>query len=219
MMLNLTGNAFIPVISDAVKENDKIKESKLLNEFIRFIYTFSLPAIFGGYAISSTLIIELFGIKLITAAGLLRIMIWSILPVGISSALISYLMVKNARKYLVKSASFASLGGFIFAFFFIKYYGLKGAAYSLIFIELLMAGSLLYFTHKTVKIKFDTINFIKVLLSSLIMGFIVIESRQKLILSIIIGMFVYAMLSLILKTIGKKDIMEIKKLLTVKKAR
>ena len=219
MMLNLTGNAFIPVISDAVKENDKIKESKLLSEFIRFIYTFSLPAIFGGYAISSTLIIELFGIKLITAAGLLRIMIWSILPVGISSALISYLMVKNARKYLVKSASFASLGGFIFAFFFIKYYGLKGAAYSLIFIELLMAGSLLYFTYKTVKIKFDTINFIKVLLSSLIMGFIVIESRQKLILSIIIGMFVYAMLSLILKTIGKKDIMEIKELLTVKKAR
>ena len=82
-----------------------------------------------------------------------------------------------------------------------------------------MAGSLLYFTHKTVKIKFDTINFIKVLLSSLIMGFIVIESRQKLILSIIIGMFVYAMLSLILKTIGKKDIMEIKELLTVKKTR
>ena len=34
MMLNLTGNAFIPVISDAVKENDKIKESKLLSEFI-----------------------------------------------------------------------------------------------------------------------------------------------------------------------------------------
>ena len=117
MMLNLTGNAFIPVISDAVKENDKIKESKLLSEFIRFIYTFSLPAIFGGYVISRTLIIELFGIKLIPATGLLRIMVWSVLPVGISSALISYLMVKNARKYLVKSASFASLGGFIFAFF------------------------------------------------------------------------------------------------------
>ena len=218
IMLNLTGNAFIPVISDAVKENDGIKESKLLSELIRFIYTFSLPAIFGGYAISSTLIIELFGIKLITAAGLLRIMVWSILPVGISSALISYLMVKNARKYLVKSASFASLGGFIFAFFFIKYYGLNEAAYSLIFIELLMTGSLLYFTYKIVKIKFNAINFIKVLLSSLIMGFIVIELRQKLILSIVIGMIVYAVLSLLLKTVGKKDIMEIKELLSVKKA-
>ena len=117
----------------------------------------------------------------------------------------------------MKSASFASLGGFIFAFFFIKYYGLKGAAYSLIFIELLMSGSLLYFTYKIIKIKFNTVNFIKVLLSSLIMGFIVIELRQKLILSIIIGMIVYAILSLILKTIGKKDIMEIKELLTVKK--
>ena len=177
-----------------------------------------MPAIFGGYPISSTLIIELFGIKLITAAGLLRIMVWSILPVGISSALISYLMVKNARKYLVKSASFASLGGFIFAFFFIKYYGLNGAAYSLIFIELLMTGSLLYFTYKIVKIKFNAINFIKVLLSSLIMGFIVIELRQKLILSIVIGMIVYAVLSLLLKTVGKKDIMEIKELLSVKKA-
>ena len=213
MMLNLTGNAFIPVISDAAKENDEIKESNLLSEFIRFIYTFSLPAIFGGYAISSVLIIELFGIKLMPAAGLLRIMVWSILPVGISSALISYLMVKNAKKYLVRSASFASLGGFIFAFFFIKYYGLTGAAYSLIFIELLMSGSLLYFTHKIVKIKFNMINFIKVLLSSLIMSFIVIELDQKLILSLIIGAFVYTILSLILKTIGKKDIMEIKKLL------
>jgi len=121
-------------------------------------------------------------------------------------------MAKNAKKSLVKSAIFTSITGFIFSIFFIKYFGLKGAAYSLNFIEFLMVSSLIYFTYKIIKIKFDIINFIKVLSASIIMAYIVILAHQRLILSIIIGMAVYAILSLILKIISKKDIGELKTL-------
>ena len=212
VIFNLTGNAFIPVISDAIKAKDNEKESKILSELIKFTYTFSIPACFGGFVISHNLIAELFGLTIIESAMLLRMMIWAIIPVGISSALISYLMAKNVKKSLVKSAIFTSITGFIFSIFFIKYFGLKGAAYSLNFIELLMVSSLIYFTYKIIKIKFDIINFIKVLSASMIMAYIVILAHQRLILSIIIGMAVYAILSLVLKIISKKDIKELKML-------
>ncbi len=208
VIFNLTGNAFIPVISDAIKAKDNEKESKILSELIKFTYTFSIPICFGGFIISYNLIAALFGLKIIESAMLLRMMIWAIIPFGISSALISYLMAKNEKKSLVKSAMFTSITGFIFSIFFIKYFGLKGAAYSLNFIELLMVSSLIYFTYKIIKIKFDIINFIKVLSASAIMAYIVILAHQRLILSILIGMAVYAILSLILKTITKKDIEE-----------
>ncbi|MHB1679548.1 MAG: oligosaccharide flippase family protein [bacterium] len=214
VIFNLTGNAFIPIISDAIKAKDNEKESKILSELIKFTYTFSIPVCFGGFVVSNNLITELFGLKIIESAILLRMMVWAIIPVGISSALISYLMTKNAKKSLVKSAMFASIIGFIFSIFFIKYFGLKGAAYSLNFIELLMAGSLIYFTYKIIKIKFDIINFIKVLSASMIMAYAVILAHQRLILSILIGMAVYSALSLILKTITKKDIKKLKGLLT-----
>ncbi|MHB8231690.1 MAG: oligosaccharide flippase family protein [bacterium] len=210
VIFNLIGNAFIPVISDAVKAKDNGKESKILSELIKFTYTFSIPVCFGGFVVSHNLIAELFGLKIIESAILLRMMIWAIIPVGISSALISYLMTKNAKKSLVKSAMFASITGFIFSIFLIKYLGVKGAAYSLNFIELLMAGGLIYFTYKIIKIKFDAINFIKVLSASIIMAYVVILAHQRLILSILIGMAVYTILSFILKTITKKDIKELR---------
>ncbi|RZD16874.1 MAG: hypothetical protein EVJ46_01150 [Candidatus Acididesulfobacter guangdongensis] len=213
VIFNLTGNAFIPVISDAIKAKDNEKESKILSELIKFTYTFSIPVCFGGFVVSHNLIAELFGIKIIESALLLRMMIWAVIPVGISSALISYLMAKNAKKSLVKSAAFASITGFIFSIFLIKYLGVKGAAYSLNFIELIMAGGLIYFTYKIIKIKFDIINFIKVLAASAIMAYAVMLTHQKLILSIFIGMAVYATLSLILKTITKKDIKELRSLI------
>ena len=213
IIFNLTGNAFIPVISDAIKAKDNEKESKILSELIKFTYTFSIPVCFGGFVISHNLIAELFGLKIIESAMLLRMMIWSVIPVGISSALISYLMAKNAKKSLVKSAAFASIIGFIFSIFFIRYFGLKGAAYSLNFIELIMAGGLIYFTYKIIKIKFDIINFIKVLAASAIMAYAVMLAHQRLILSIFIGMTVYAALSLIFKTITKKDTKELRSLI------
>jgi len=215
-ILNLTGNAFIPVISDAIKIKDDKKESKILSELIKFTYTFSIPVCFGGFVISHNLIAGLFGSKIIESAMLLRIMIWAVIPVGISSALISYLMAKNAKKSLVKSAIFASALGFISSIFFIRYFGLKGAAYSLNFIELLMVGGLIYFTYKIIKIKFDIINFIKVISASMIMALAVILAHQKLILSILIGIVIYTLFSLILQTITKKDIKELMGLIAIR---
>jgi UDP-N-acetylmuramyl pentapeptide phosphotransferase/UDP-N-acetylglucosamine-1-phosphate transferase len=46
----------------------------------------------------------------------------------------------------------------------------------------------------------------------MIMAYVVILAHQRLILSIIIGMAVYAILSLVLKIISKKDIKELKTL-------
>jgi O-antigen/teichoic acid export membrane protein len=212
IIFNLAGNAFIPVISDAIKAKDAERESKTLSGLIKFTYTFSVPVCFGGFVVSRNLIAGLFGLKIIESAALLRIAVWAVIPVGISSALISYLMAKNAKRALVKSAMFASVTGFIFSIFLIKYLGVRGAAYSLNFIELLMAGGLIYFTYKIIKIKFDIINFLKVLSASMLMAYIVILAHQKLILSILLGMAAYAVLSLVLKTIGKKDFEELKRL-------
>lgn len=208
VIFNLMGNAFIPVISDPVKMNDGKKESNILSKLIRFTYTFSIPVCFGGFVISHSLITELFGAKLIGSAALVRIMIWAIIPTGINSALISYLMVKGEKRKLIKSAGLTSLVGFIFSIFLIKFMGLNGTAYSVVIMETVMAGSLIYFTNKISKIRFDFVNIAKVLSASFLMGYAVYILQEKLILSIVIGTIVYAVLSLILKTLSLNDIKE-----------
>ncbi len=219
ILFNLTAGAFIPIISEAIQKNDKEKQSSMMGELIRFAYTFSIPISFGGFVISKLLILKLFGGNFIISAELMRIMIWSVFLVSISSAFFGFLTALNDRKSLILSAFFATVGGLVISFLLIKEYGVYGGAISSLAIEVIMCCSLVVFSLKHIKeISFNIINFIKVLAISAIMAFLVDIIKMifpDLIVCVIAGIIIYSGLSVAFKTINKKDIAEIRGILKI----
>ena len=213
ILFNLMTGAFIPIISEAIQKNDKEKQSSIISELIRFAYTFSIPVCFGGFVIGRLLILRLFGDNFIVSVELIKIMIWSIFFVSISSVFFGFLTALNDRKSLVLSAFFTTTCGLAASFPLIKEYGVYGGAMSSLAIEIIMSLCLIIFTLKHIMLSFSIINFLKVLIASSAMAFLVGLIKiifPDLILCVVAGMVIYAGLSFVLKIINVKDIAEIK---------
>ena len=214
VFFNLIGGAFIPIISDAIKNNDLDKQSSILSELLRFIYTMAIPVCFGGFVISKLIILRLFGSHYLLSANLLKIMIWAILFVAVSSVFVGFLTALNDRKSLMFAAFTATLTGLIASFLLIRQHGVYGGAISNDLIEFTMSLCLSIFAFKHIKIKINILNLIKVLIISAIMALTVKALNYGLILSITSGILIYGLLSLVFKTLGKDDILELKKILS-----
>ena len=210
VFFNLIGGAFIPIISDAIKNKDYNKQSFILSELLRFVYVIAIPVCFGGFIISKSIILKLFGSRYLLSSSLLKIMIWSILFVAISSVFVGFLTALNDKKSMVFSALFAMLTGLIASFLLIRLYGVYGGAISNDLIELIMSLCLSIFTLKHIMIKIDILNLIKVLIISAIMVLTIRTLNYGIVLSIVFGIFIYGLLSLVFKTITKEDILELK---------
>ena len=220
IFFNLMSGAFIPIISEAIKNNDSDKQSHILSELLRFAYTFSIPICFGGFVISKLIVLKFFGSNYILSASLLRIMVWSIFFVAVSSVFLGYLTSINDRKNMIFAAAITMLAGLIFSSLLIKLYGVYGSAAANLLIEFTMSLSLIILTIKKhggygrIKFKIYKSNLIKVLLISAVMAYIVrilvISLHFGLILGVISGILIYAVLSLLFKTLKSEDIKELK---------
>ncbi len=198
------------MIKSVVNNKDINKEKNIINELLRFGYTFAIPASFGIFAISHNLINLILGIKFIFVARLLKIMAISIIFGTLGSIMIGYLMVKTLKTSIIKVGLLSSLYGLISGYLLIRYFGIYGAAILFLSIELVVMLLLIFITKSQIKMEINLLNLIKVVLSASLMAIIVIILNQGLILSIIIGAAIYFILSLSLKTITKKDLNEIK---------
>ncbi|MCL4321307.1 MAG: oligosaccharide flippase family protein [Deltaproteobacteria bacterium] len=219
ILFNLMTGAFIPIISEAIQKNDKERQSSIISELIRFAYTFSIPICFGGFVVSRLLILRLFGNGFSVSIELIKIMVWSIFLVSVSSVFFGFLTALNDRKGLILSAFFTTASGLAVSFLLIKEYGVYGGALSSLIIEIVMSIGLTAFALKHIRISFGIINFLKVLAASAAMAFIVGLIKTvfpDLILCVAAGIIIYAGLSLALKTISAKDILEIKGVLSKK---
>ena len=214
VFFNLIGGAFIPIISDAIKNKDYNKQSSILSELLRFIYTMAIPVCFGGFAISKLIILRLFGSNYLLSSNLLKIMVWSILFVAVSSIFVGFLTALNDKKSLISAALAATLTGFIASFLLIRQYGVYGGAISNDLIEFTMSLCLSIFAFKYIKIRIDILNLIKVLIISAITAITVKALNYGLIFSITSGILIYGLLSLVFKTLRKDDILELKNILS-----
>lgn len=219
ILFNLMAGAFIPIISEAIQKNDKEKQSSIMSEIIRFAYTFSIPVCFGGFVVSRLLILKLFGDGFSVSIELMKIMVWSIFLVSVSSVFFGFLTALNDRKSLILSAFFTAAGGLAVSFLFIKEYGVYGGAISSLIIEIIMCCSLVILSLKHIKISFNIINFLAVLAASAVMAFLVGIIKTifpYLIICVAAGIIIYAGLSLALRTISVRDVAEIRAVLSKK---
>jgi hypothetical protein len=87
---------------------------------------------------------------------------------------------------------------------------LYGGAVSNLIIEIVMFTGLLGFVSKIIKIKFDLVNFLKVVIASGIMVFFVNLLALNIFLIIIIGVLIYFFASIVLGIIRKQDVKDLK---------
>lgn len=146
--VGLIMGAFIPILSEAVKNRDLKRQSSIMAELLRFNYTFLIPVCVGGVALSGRIISVFFGQGYLTSAGVLDIMIWSILFIGISAVFNGYLTVLQDRKKLVAGAAAASVAGILTTPVLIKLYGVYGGAAASVFMEFVTAFTLIIFVLK-----------------------------------------------------------------------
>ena len=225
--IGLIMGAFIPIISEAIKNNDFKKQSSIISELLRFNYTFLIPICFGGVVLSRQIISVFFGSKYMLSAQLLDIMIWSILFMGISSVFGGYLTSLQDRKSLILSGIFTLVSGIFLVPVLIKFYGVYGGAVSVLFSEMIVCISSILFVIKKwhsqniynrITIKINKLNFIKVLSISFVVSFIIgfldnilsFNPILDLLSCVIFGVLLYLIVSYILGTLSRKDLMEIK---------
>lgn len=226
----LAMGAFIPIMSEAIKNNDFNKQSSIISELLRFNYTFLIPVCFGGVVLSRQIISVFFGSKYLISASLLDIMIWSILFMGVSSVFGGYLTSLQDKKSLILSSLFTFSIGILLVPALIKFYGVYGGAVSVLLIELIVCAASIMFTIRKgrgqnadsrIIIRVDGLNFIRVLSASIIMAFIVwylniilrFNPLLDVVLCVIFGILLYFVLSIMLGTLSRKDLMEIKEML------
>ena len=212
--------AFIPIISDAIKNKDLERQSSILSELFRFNYTALIPVCIGGVVLSKNIVYVFFGPKYITSAYILDIMIWSILFIGISAVFNGYLTALQERKSLIVSALIATVAGLLATPVLIKYFGVYGGAAASVITELITAFALIALTLKSsrARVNVDWINLTKVLFASLLMGIIInfmAESLSfnpvtNLIVCISAGIIIYFILSVALKIIKIDDLNELR---------
>jgi Na+-driven multidrug efflux pump len=161
------------------------------------------------------------------SAQLLDIMIWSILFMGISSVFGGYLTSLQDRKSLILSGIFTLVSGIFLVPVLIKFYGVYGGAVSVLFSEMIVCISSILFVIKKwhsqniynrITIKINKLNFIKVLSISFVVSFIIgfldnilsFNPILDLLSCVIFGVLLYLIVSYILGTLSRKDLMEIK---------
>ena len=221
--VGLIFGAFIPIMSEAIKNNDFNKQSSIISELLRFNYTFLIPVCFGAVALSRQIISIFFGSKYLISASLLDIMIWSILFMGVSSVFGGYLTSLQDKKSLILSSLFTFAIGIFLVPVLIKLFGVYGGAILSLFNEFIIVIILIIFTlrreknkeiNNRINIKISVLNITKVLLISILMAFIVrflsVVLHFNLLICIITGIFIYFVLSIIFGTLSNKDLVEIK---------
>lgn len=157
----------------------------------RIMFTISIPIALGGFALARPLITLIFGSKYAPAVSSLQILILSIMFVYINSLFSQCLIAIERQNKVLQIISIQLIFMVIFGFIFIPQFGLKAAAASVLFGEVL--AFFIYYRehHKLIKIPLGSF-ILKPLLSSLVMlAFLKIYAERNIILLIFVGVTIY----------------------------
>lgn len=199
---------FYPRLCNFLGNNNKKEYIKLLENGIGIIVIYSLPAALGTFLISD-IIIEVFGgNQYLKAIPIMKIFAISILINSLAICTGSFTLIpqKKDKIYLLSIISGSALN-FLFNIFFIKRLGGFGAAIATLITEIVAINIRVFFCFDLFKeIKIFNKNLLKILVSTLLMGVIVIYVRNlfikelyNLIFSIFIGGLSYTLFLIILK--------------------
>jgi len=216
-VIKLIPTFFIPAIFPVMAEFfslSKEKFNRVGEKSLFFLILFGLPLSLSVTILSKKIILLLYGDKFVNSSSVLQILIWTSLFVFISQVM-GYMLISAGKE---KITTYIVAVGLFFNIFFnillIPKYSYVGAAISIFIAELIVALLAYLSVYKLLAFKYSLAPYLKLLLSSLIMGVAVYcFQNRNLFFVIIIGVFVYNLMLFLIKGISVQDKETIKSIL------
>lgn len=189
------------------KKYDKIQD--VVQKFWDIITLLAIPSYIGVCLISDKIVYFLFGLEFSKSISTICVLSPLILLMPLSGGLFGQLLLTSGeeKKYL-KCVCLGAIFNLIFNFILIPNFGQNGAAFASVLTELIVSVSMIFYSNKIIKIKFDKKNMLKVILSTLLFSlvltilhseFINLPIFISLIVEIIVAVSIYTVCLCIFK--------------------
>lgn len=198
----------LPTISYAYKNKDNDKIKKYINESTNIIIFLALPLIFGILGISNNFVEVFFGQEYLKISQLLKIIIFSVLPIGLTGIIEQYLISTKQEKKFTIIIFIGMVINVILNLILIKTYKSIGVSIATIITEFIILIIEIPIFKKFINTK-ETINyFFRYSIYSIIMVIIIeyIGTLNKTWIGLIIQITTGMMLYLFILTITKDKI-------------
>ena len=212
---NVLASVIFPVISKLYKESlDRLKI--FLTNFSKLMVLFAVPLGIGGVLLGPRILNLIFGEEYMGGALAFQILLWSASIIYISIVYGNSLQACDRQRIYVKGVGIGALVNVILNLILIPLYSLNGAAVATVLAELAVLVYMYIKLNQLVKVNFMAY-LIKPIIASGVMG-IVLYAIQDLnvILSILIGVFVYVIFLILIKGIRNDELGFYKKLVMEK---
>ena len=208
----------IPTISKSIVDRDFIKVKNLIQKTHYYTHLISWPTAVGMFALTIPINLALF--KDLEGSNILSIISLSAVFTSLSILGTGILQGINRAGQAARIIIFTVILKIIFNMILIQWFGLLGAAYSTLFVYIVIFIVNTYFIWKRTQFDFWEIKIVSIILSSIMMGIVVgiptlfIDFMEwnrfitflYLLLSILIGAISYIILLLVTQTIKKEEI-------------
>lgn len=191
-------SVFLPRLSQYYK-SDRNRFEGMVNMGTQILVAISLPCSIGLFLLADDVSIALFGQEFLAAGEVIRILSPLLLIKGVGDLLCYQVIISVGKeKYFLLTNGTAAILNILLNSMLIPSYAQAGAAVASVISELVVNVGMIFVTQKVVKLRLDTKVYVPILVSSLLMGVSVGYVNhiggalfQRLVLSIVVGIFVY----------------------------
>lgn len=176
---------------------------------IRLLAIFAFPIGVGTALLADKLILLIYGENFISASLSLRVLIWALVFMFLNVSIANLMNAANLQKIVAYQIVLSTIFNIIANIIAIPKFGSAGASFTTVLSEIIAFILLLYFSYKNnFRIsRFTILNILKIVICSLIMGvFVYFMLSFNLFLVIIIGAGIYLVLIYLFKVIDKTGI-------------
>ncbi|RAP53836.1 MAG: polysaccharide biosynthesis protein [Methanosphaera sp. rholeuAM130] len=183
---------------------------------LKYLTLLSIPIVFGTMVLSDKIIMFIYGASYVNTIDILRIIIWALPAIFLSYILGISIASINKQHETVKATFICLILSTVGNLILIKYFGGIGAAMITVLNEISMVVFYLYIMHRYgYDVPFKDI-LLKPFAASIVMGVVLYYLDLELFVGVAVGIVIYVVMILLLKTFKEDDLEIIKQLLPEK---
>lgn len=183
---------------------------------LKYLTLLSIPIVFGTMVLSDKIIMFIYGASYVNTIDILRIIIWALPAIFLSYILGISIASINKQHETVKATFICLILSTVGNLILIKYFGGIGAAMITVLNEISMVVFYLYIMHRYgYDVPFKDI-LLKPFAASIVMGVVLYYLDLELFVGVTVGIVIYVVMILLLKTFKEDDLEIIKQLLPEK---
>ena len=210
IMLGFQGllrQAIYPLVSRYYYEENHVSLEKIINVYVKGIFSMSIPIAVGGTVLAQPLMNLFFGAQYAHGVIAFQILIWNLTVILGLGMLMN---ATNRQNKLLIGTALGAATNVVLNIALIPKFSLVGAAVATLLTEIV---TLIYFVHESRKIiNLPITRYVfKPGIAAIVMGGALFMLNLQVLLAVLVGAAVYAIIFLIIKGLSKEDMQLIRK--------